>query len=353
MGQQHGHQARELIQSAVPVRWQLCREATKADGTRHSDDEIRCLAQACWDAHAEAVPELLEEVAATAHSAEVDPLELLIQNGYTDFRDCLYCCEKTAGLPEGCTAFAIDSSATLDGTPYLGQTWDMHRSALPYVVLLSLKPRNHPPALMISLAGCVGMIGLNAAGLAVCTNNLHARQGQIGLFWPFIMRRLLQCETLAEARNSLLSLPVAGGHNYLIMDASGHWLEVERLPGQSQIRQPPNGQPWSVHTNHCLEISLIPNERIDSPIGRASSVVRLQQAENFLREKSGSITREDLFALTAWEPPNVPHSVCMRPLPDFDMQTCAALVMAPARREFWATWGRPSESAFQSFSLPT
>jgi isopenicillin-N N-acyltransferase like protein len=353
MGKQHGQQARGLIQAAVPVRWELCRQATKADGTKNSDEEIRLLAQACWEAHAEAVPELLEEVAATAHAAQVDPLGLLIQNGYTDFRDCLYSCKGTAQQPEGCTAFAIGPEAAQNGIPYLGQTWDMHRSALPYVVLLSLKPTNSPPALMISLAGCVGMIGLNAAGLAVCTNNLHARQGQIGLFWPFIMRRLLLCETLAEARSCLLSFPVAGGHNYLLMDASGEWLEVERLPSHTKIRPPIPAQPWSVHTNHCLEDSLIPAERIDNPIGRASSLARLQQADHFLREKSGRITREDLFALTAWDPPEAPHAVCMRPVPEFDMQTCAALVMAPAQGEFWAAWGRPSESAFQSFSLPT
>lgn len=355
LGRQHARQARDLIRAAIPVRWQLCREATTAAGIPRPEGEIRSLAQACWDFHQAAVPELMEELSAMAAAAEVDPLGLLIQNGYTDFRDCLHAClgePEISRLAEGCTAFAIGAPATRNGSAFLGQTWDMHRSALPYVTLLALSPRDKPRALMISLAGCLGMIGLNSAGLAVCTNNLHARTGQIGLFWPFLMRRMLECETLSDARERLLEFPVAGGHNYLIMEASGCWTEIERLPTRTHERSPADGQTWTVHTNHCLSSELVEDERIDSTIGRSSSLERLRQATEFLRQRNGAITQQDLFQLTALESTDSPHMVCMRPLPDFDMQTCAALVMEPAQRKLWAAWGRPAESSFIAYDFP-
>lgn len=357
MGRQHATQAGELIRAAVPVRWRLCLEATAADGNPRPEDEVRDLAQQCWDYHAQALPELTSEVEAMAEAAGVDPLGLLIQNGYTDFRDCLHACATpdtpTPTPPEGCTAFAIGASATRDGVPLIGQTWDMHCSALPYVVLLSLRPKGLPPALMLSLAGCVGMIGMNAAGLAVCTNNLHCRHGQIGIFWPFLMRRMLVCETVAEAREVLMEFPVAGGHNYLFMDASGAVAEIERLPGITRERTPDPVRGWTAHTNHCTDPVLIEQERVDSVVGRASSGERLRQAEEFLDRRTGKIGIEDLMELTALEPPGSLHSVCMRPVPDFDVQTCAALVMAPSRREFHAAWGRPSESLFLPYPIPT
>lgn len=349
LGRQHADQAAALIREAVPVRWQLCREATAANGQPRTEAEIRALAQACWDFHIEHFPALMEEVQAMAHRAEVDPLGLLIQNGYTDFRDCLFACpDGSSTLPEGCTSFAIRPTAARDGLPLIGQTWDMHRSALPFVVLLSLQPKDAPPALMISLAGCVGMIGMNAAGLAVCTNNLHARSGRIGAFWPFLMRQMLTCETTAEARQCLLSHPVAGGHNYLIMDASGDLAEIERLPFADAERTP---GPYTFHTNHCLENLMAPSERIDSPIGRASSLARWTQASSFLQQNlyhHGSVSIEDLMQLTALTPSGETHSVCMRPVPDFDMQTCAALVMSPANRQFFAVKGLPSEGLHNS-----
>jgi isopenicillin-N N-acyltransferase-like protein len=355
MGSAHGAALAPLIRESIAARMVLCRAFPAANGRPHPPKVILSLAERCLDAHREAFPELVEELEATARAADVPLLELLIQNGYTDFKDLLYDSMEAAragnrpSTLDGCTAFAIRPRAAHAGRPLIGQTWDMNPSALPGVVVLHLAPKNKPAALMLSLAGCVGMIGFNEAGLCVCTNNLHARKGRVGVFWPFLMRSILACESLADAVALLRATSVAGGHNYLLMDAKGETVEMERLPFTTQIRPPASD--WIVHTNHCLAAGLGAHERIDSYIGRESSRERFRQATEFLAAKRSDISLEDLMALTALVPPGAEHSVCMKPVPGFEMQTCAAIVMRPDSREAWIAKGRPAESSFHRFTL--
>lgn len=356
MGAAHGGLLAGMIRESVAARLDLCTSFPPADGRPRSVREIQELAERCLDEHRAVFPDLARELEAIAAAAKVPAWELLIQNGFTDFKDLLFdSIEARRGtsastLSDGCTAFAIRPRAAHAGRPLIGQTWDMHRSALPGVVVLKLRPAGKPAAIMLSLAGCVGMIGMNDAGLCVCTNNLHARKGRVGIFWPFLMRAMLECTTLGEALALLRSTTVAGAHNYLLMNAVGETIEMERFPFTAQIR-PPAGD-WSVHTNHCLGSGLGAHERTDSFIGRESSRERFRQATRFLSELKTGIQVGDLMKLTALEPDGARHSVCMKPVPDFDMQTCAAIVMRPDSREVWIAKGRPAESSYERFELP-
>ena len=55
----------------------------------------------------------------------------------------------------------------------------MHDSATPHVILLRSRPADAPDFLCFTTVGCVGMIGLNEAGVAVGINNLLGADGQI------------------------------------------------------------------------------------------------------------------------------------------------------------------------------
>jgi isopenicillin-N N-acyltransferase like protein len=346
MGAKHGLLARELIEAGIESRMQLCREFSDAQGRRKTDEEIRALAGVCRDAHESFCPGMMRELRAAADAAGVDETDLLIYNGFTDFKDLLF---ANGDEPGGCTSFAISPASSSDGTGWIGQTWDMYRTALPYVCLLDLKPSGKPHALMVSLAGCVGMFGLNEAGLAVCTNNLHPQAGRPGVFWPFVMRRLLECASLNEAEEILARVTVAGGHNFLLMgppdDGFSEW---EILPYE-RFRRPETA--WTCHTNHCLHESTASMERIDGPIGRRSSELRHQQAAALLRKKLPGISKEDLIDLTRWEEPGELHTVCMRPVEGYDVQTCAAAIMQPSTGTMLALKGRPSESVYQEFRI--
>lgn len=347
LGARHGVFARDLIGAGIESRMKLCRDFVAQKGSPGSDSEILALAGLCLRAHEEFCPDLMRELRATADAAGVDEASLLIYNGFTDFKDLLH---ANGSDPGGCTTFAIAPSAAADRKGWIGQTWDMYRSALPYVCLLDLQPQNKPRALMVSLAGCVGMFGLNEAGVAVCTNNLHPQAGRPGVFWPFVMRRLLECHSLKDAAGLLSSVTVAGGHNFLVMgppdDGFAEW---EILPFARHRRAPAS---WTCHTNHCLHPSTASMERVDGEIGRLSSEMRHSQALRFLDNRQPGVRAEDLFALTRWEEPGEEHTVCMRPVEGYDVQTCAAAVMQPSGGRMWALKGRPVDADYTEFHLP-
>ena len=48
-----------------------------------------------------------------------------------------------------------------------------------------------PDFLTFTVTGCIGMIGMNSAGITVGVNNLMATDGQIGVTWPFVVRKIL------------------------------------------------------------------------------------------------------------------------------------------------------------------
>lgn len=347
MGRQHAGAFGADIRLAAEVRLKLCEEFPSKQGIPRTRDEILRLASACRQAHVERFPGLSLEIDSLAAQLNLSAEEVFILNGYTDFLDLLFAEENSLPVDGACTAFALGRDATKDGLPLIGQTWDMNSSALPFVCLLHLQPENKPSAMMISLMGCVGMIGMNSEGLVVCTNNLHAKSGRVGVFWPVLMRAMLECGTLEDALALLRDTPVAGAHNYLLMDRGGRVAEVEKFPGGHWSRAV---SPVMVHTNHCRNPEARAGERIDKAIGRASSEARLSQAEKFLNARAGRVSPADLMELCRLEETDV-HNVCMQQLENFPMQTCAAIVMSPATGELWALKGRPTDSEFQKFHL--
>jgi isopenicillin-N N-acyltransferase-like protein len=343
IGVSHARAAGANIARCAAARWQLCLDFVPADGCPRPREAILSLLRDCLPAHEEFCPELMRELRAMAAESGASVEDLLLLNGFTDFKDLLHARDDGA-----CTAFAITAELSANGVPWIGQTWDMNSTALPFTNLLRLRPEGLPEALMISLSGCVGMIGCNAAGLAVCTNNLHARHGRAGIFWPFLMRKILACRHEEEALDLLATVPLAGGHNFLLLGPSGTVHEWEILP-QVRAKRPP--QPWHAHTNHCLEPATKPYERLDLAIGRASSENRLAQAERFFQERRPPFGREDLETLTRCEDPEGIHHVCMSAVEGYEVQTCAAILMQPALGEVWALRGRPSEGTYRPFTV--
>jgi isopenicillin-N N-acyltransferase-like protein len=136
----------------------------------------------------------------------------------------------------------------------------------------------------LTIIGCVGMIGMNEAGVAVGINNLVAEDGQVGVTWPFVIRKVLAQDNLQDALTCITSARLAGGHNYLLVDASGHGYNIEAMASRYHIQEVKTGA--LVHTNHCLISQNVAVERTRLPKSRASSETRLSRAEEKLGEVS-------------------------------------------------------------------
>jgi isopenicillin-N N-acyltransferase-like protein len=241
---------------------------------------------------------------------------------------------------DNCTAFLVANERTPDGRGLVGQTWDMHHSATEHIVMLRGAPADAPAFLAFTTVGCVGMIGMNEHGVAVGINNLTAGDGRVGVTWPFAVRRILQQRTLAGALEVLRDTPLAGAHNYLLMDASGRGVNVEATPTRRE--ETPLEGDVLVHTNHCL---LSATEAVERPRDPSStSEQRLARGRELLAD--GPVTPERLQAVT-----RDPEAICYRPSAPRFIETCGAAIMRPGSRDFWAVWGLPSENDYQRFSL--
>ncbi len=346
MGYAHGKRFREEIRQMTEERVHLSQDA-KWTGRSLSRSAVIALAEACVAEHEAYAPALMQELQGMADATELSLAELVINNGFTDFIDVVYNAGASAApaprlAADNCTAFMVPPNRSASGQALLGQTWDMHASATPYVILLQGAPENAPAFLSFSITGCVGMIGMNSAGIAVGINNLMATDGQIGVTWPFVVRKILQQDCLDAALACLTDAKLAGAHNYQIMDGSGAGYEVEALSTSRAMQ--PLGAETITHTNHCLVQQNLDRERERPPESRASSLNRLRRAQELLQNEA--VTVRDLMALTRDE-----VAICARPQPPMHVESCGAAIMSPGSGEFWSVWGIPADNEYERFVI--
>ena len=218
----------------------------------------------------------------------------------------------------------------------------MNLEATPHVLLVRTEPEGQPASLAFTITGCVGMIGMNEAGIAIGINNLMAKDGRIGVTWPFVVRKALAQTNIDDALACVTEADLVGAHNYLIFDKHGNGYNVEATATAEHIDEL-NGQPI-VHTNHCLLPDTLANERKRPPASQASSEARLAKATSILGEAPS--TPASLMQLTRDQ-----EAICVDAKPPFNVETCGAAIMRPATGDFWAVWGKPTEGEYEHFTV--
>ena len=353
MGLAHGTHMAKQIAEYTAERVALA-GTTDWTGRDCSREHLLFLANACLAQHQERFPRLVEELMGVAAGSGTSVAELLIAGGFTDFVD-------TVAGPDGaaeahgrvianevddCTAFLVPAARMAHGEAAgggaLAQTWDMHEGSADHLVLLHGTPHDAPDFIVYTTAGCLGMIGMNEAGVSVGINNLMAADGRIGVTWPFVVRAMLEHETAEAAVQVLLDTPLAGGHNYLVMDAAGVGINVEAMATRTHVTR--LGDAPLVHANHCLHPDTQAVERERLPASQANSEARQADAERLLDRRA--LTVADLQTVTADQ-----ASICRVGVAPSFVGTCGAVVMLPAARELWVVGGRPSEGEYRRFDL--
>lgn len=343
MGVEHGKAMAGQIASYAAERLVLA-GSSDWTGRESSPAQLLALASACLEAHEAFSPHLVEELAGVAAGAGVYIEQLLIAGGFTDFVDAVAAGRdgpaggRLARETDDCTAFLVPASRLEATGGALAQTWDMHEGSAEHLVLLEGRPRHAPAFTVYTTAGCLGMIGMNEAGVSVGINNLLAADGRAGVTWPFVVRAMLEQESTAAALDVLFRAPLAGGHSYLVMDASGAGACVEAMP--TRLHAVALEDLPVVHTNHCLHPSTRAVEREREPASQANSEARLADAQRLLDRERLSV--RDLMSVTADQ-----ASICRVGVAPSFVGTCGAVVMLPATRELWVVGGRPSEGTYQ------
>lgn len=334
MGRTHGATYADEIRAYTDGRIAL-----SGVGTTLSHDDLIELGTSMVAAHEQYDAALHAEMLAMAAAAGLSPGEAVIVGGYTDFLDTVRAVAGVAPVEDNCTAVIVPDGRA-DGAGFLAQTWDMNASATPHVVMFELRPDRGPAALVFTTVGTLGQIGMNEAGIAVGINNLTVTDGGIGVTWPFVVRKALAQSSFDAALEAITGARLAGGHSFLLFDKFGRGATIEALPSRTHIEPLDSGD--LIHTNHCLVPATQGVEAVRPAALDRSSKDRLVQARELLG--AGPVTVETLVAMTRDE-----RSICRRPEPPFDYETCGAAIMRPATGDFWACWGLPSENDYEHF----
>ncbi len=331
MGYAYGEQLADQTRAFAEERIRLAEKDAPALGRAG----LLELARACLDAQAEHAPAVHEEFCGIAEGAGLSQEELLIGNGYTDFRDAAKAAASSGAA--GCTSFIVKPPAAADGYAYVGQTWDMHASAEPFVVALRRKPDDGPETLTLTTAGCLALVGMNECGLAVGNNNLTPVDAKPGMIYLAMIHDFLSRRSLEEARRCITHAPRASGHNYYMADGEGRVDDVETTAERwASVLGPAD---VFAHANHYEAITLKGLER-EPPT--ANSLARRERLTARLRQAAGAIDFPKLREILSYRREGDEGSLSRHE----DIRTCAAAVLCPERRTVWFCQGPPDVNEF-------
>ena len=289
-------------------------------------------------------PDLWQEVQGVAAGSGLPP-DLILGLQLLDEEWAYRVRTAGGGALSKCSSLGIVSA---DGPTWIAQNMDLGGYTDGHQALLAPGPDGgKPTALIFSVAGMIGLMGVNAAGVGVCVNSLpQLRSAPEGLPVAFVLRKLLQAYTLAEASDLVLTLPHATNQHYLIAEPGAARSFEASAEGVTEYHGP---QPDRVfHTNHPLAAEGAP----ETEAARANSVARLRALEARLCVGAPGLA-EIRAALSSCDDPENP--VCrIRGEPGglFAFTTGSMIsALAPSRIEAWVSPGPPSRAGYARFDL--
>jgi isopenicillin-N N-acyltransferase-like protein len=353
-GRQHGERARSRVERSLAgyrALFELCGLGW---------DEAQAIAARFRAAIGNLDAALLEEIEGIAAGAGRKASEILALNARTEILPPTFPGRPSAGwlaaMKQGadfgeCTAVALLPSRSAGGEALLAQNWDWlgaQREAL--VVLRAVRP-DGASFLTLTEAGMLAKIGLNGHGFGVCLNILRSQADgmQPGVPVHALLRRLLDCGSVAEAEQLVGRLRFGASSNVLCADKSGHAASFELSPSGAGIVRAEDGA--LCHTNHFLTVA--PEGRAVAPPASLSSEPRLARALELLRAKPKH-GLEDLKQLLRDQSQGY-LSICRSPDPSLPeearIESVASVVMELARGVMHVAPDVPSRVGYIPFSL--
>lgn len=357
-GRIHGESFRGEIRALAAIRSYLC---TKVGGFR---DPVAV--QRAAEAHLPVLEQydaaLHEELLGIAEGAGATAADIVIANHYTDLRDLdpdpatwrpapTRDAPDVAGRAGGAEGLGGDGCSVLWAeTPtgrILAQTWDMHATAIPYVMVLRVPEADGAPAAtFLTVTGCLGMAGASSARVGIAINNLFSTDATLGVVWPALVRRALRERSAAAARDVIARSPIGSGHHYFVADPHGAYAIEASGTRRKLVFE---GGPTYCHTNHCL----------DPDVAARSKVPDSSTTFDRMRWLEGDLARAPVRDLDdAWRrlgsEEGWPRSVCTNmatPESPHGAATCGAIAVNLDTGELWAQQGLIHNVAAERWQL--
>ena len=242
-----------------------------------------------------AMPTIWNEVQGFARQLGVPPLQLLQLLGSIS--------------PEGgCSAIALGPGRTQNGQVLIGFSYDFH-PALDEKLMVLRKPLKGYATLGNSLLLFGLYDGINEKGLFVGSNLVVDPQKAPGLFFGFVVRRVLEeAATTAEAIQLLQSLLIRDSYSFLIADRQGDMVVVEANRGKIALRRPAQaGAIWSSNVFLTPEMANANRYLMPNAVHRSERTqVYLTQRDRWAEAELSAWMRQDFteggIALKYYEP---------------------------------------------------
>ena len=261
-GRIHGESFRGEVRALAAIRVYLC---TKVGGFKTAE-QVMAAARAHLPVLERYHAGLHAELLGIAEGAGVRPEEIVVANHYTDLRDldpdpATWIAAPTHDDPDAGTSGQGAEGLGGDGCSVLwaesptgrivAQTWDMHATAIPYVMVLRVpESAEGPAATLLTVTGCLGMAGMNTARVGIAINNLFSTDATLGVVWPAMVRRALHQRTAAAARDVIVTSPIGSGHHYFVADRTDAFAIEASGTRRKQVF---GGGAVYCHTNHPLD----------------------------------------------------------------------------------------------------
>jgi isopenicillin-N N-acyltransferase-like protein len=296
-------------------------------------------------------PESLDEMRGIADGAGVPFDAILVLNCRSEL---MFAAAQRRGEPPPgeCTSFAATPSATADGHMVLGQNWDWVPFAREVCVLLEVQRTGRPSFVTIVEAGMLAKVGMNDAGLGLCTNTLVSARdaNRPGVPYHLMLRALFDAESVEDASRILGSVERALSANYLVADKAGHAINFETIAGgkpEIHATRPQDG--LLAHSNHFLAPAFAP---IDAYVANSPhSLTRLADIREGL-ERAEPLSVPRLQEILRGHR-HAPNGVCGHPDPAahpiYARTTVASFIADLTAGEFWFTDGPPCASAYERY----
>lgn len=340
MGQQHGEELRAEVQAMCQTRLELAAKA--AARLTPARDLAWCLelAAECVQPVADYAPDVYAEWAGIAAGAGLTLPEMVIGNGWTDYRDLL---QSRGEAPHECTSVAFWGERT-GGPLYVAQTWDMSPTARPYLLLVDRRPTAGLRTVGLTTAGCLSLIGMNEAGVCAGNTNLVPTDARPGVHYLALLHQALTQPTFAAAVAAIADATRLSGHYYYLGGPQGEFVGLETSGTRAERMTTPVD--WYAHTNHYLGAAML-GSGLTTP-GSANSVARLDRMTT-LAADAGPMDPAGILGLLSDHEGE--HPICRHTADPASWASLAAVVQCPEARKLWIAAGNPCDNAAIEYHL--
>jgi isopenicillin-N N-acyltransferase like protein len=292
-------------------------------------------------------PEIVEEMKGMAEGAKVAFEDILFLNITYEI--------STPDIMSGCTSFAASGEATKTGGVIAGQNFDFIEQWDEFMVLLKMKPDNGPKFMAVTAAGCLGLIGLNSAGLSVNLNLLKNKDSMTptgGTPTHVILRKVFMSRNISEAITAIAAAEGRAAKNYLVTSGEGDITGIETTTNDMDVQYPVRG--IYTHAN-CFKADRFKSADM-APLFSADSYIRAPRLNRLMENQHGKLTAEAMKDLLA-DHNNHPGSICRHPNPNAPLwiakmaKTLVSIITLPAERKTFISYGNPCENEYIEYQL--